>query len=227
MNVVGYRLINNYSPIKPRSFCPLCKKPLKWYDLIPVISWLNLKGQCRYCSNKISFLYPLIELLTAIIFVFLFNFISYKYWLSYSIFISALMVVIRTDLEFMLISSFTTLYLVPIGIIFAFFNLLQISLVNSILGATLGYIFLLFISKIFYKLRKKNGLGQGDIELICLIGSFTGIFGVWFSLFLGSFLGIIFSLIKLITTKNKTKISNPIPFGPWLSISAIIFLFLI
>src|SRR5690606_13178057 len=104
LNVVGYRLIAGYSIIRPRSFCPHCSQQLAIRDLIPVVSWLMLRGRCRTCNKPISFLYPLIEVITALIFLGLYFFIDPHYWVSYGLLFSALIVTIRTDAETMLIS---------------------------------------------------------------------------------------------------------------------------
>lgn len=133
------------------------------------------------------------------------------------------MVVIRTDFEFMLISSFTTLYLVPIGFIFAYLGLLQILLLESLIGAFLGYFSLFIIAKLFYFLKNKEGLGEGDMELMALIGAFLGVFGIWFATLIGSLLGLVYAIFSMFISKKSLQ--KPIPFGPWLAIAAMLFLF--
>lgn len=139
MNVLAYRLIRGKSIITPRSFCPSCGNQLEWYDLIPVISWMLLRGRCRICKVPILVLYPFIEVLTAGVLALLFVRVPAYYLPTYFIFFSALIVTIRSDLETMLISRFVTMFLVPIGVFASFIGLLPISLIESVLGFFLGY----------------------------------------------------------------------------------------
>jgi len=200
-----------------RSFCPKCKKIIAWYDNIPIISWIILKAKCRNCKGTISALYPFIELLTAVSMTALYLTAPKQYFFAYFIFFSALLITIRTDIEYMLISRFTTLFLIPISCIFSYFGFLPITLTGSLLGILLGYGFLFAASKIFYYLRKKEGLGQGDLELLALIGAFLGPAGCWISLFLGSIAGSIYGLVYMIICKNKDE---KLPFGHFLALGA-------
>jgi len=203
-----------------RSFCPHCKRVIAWYDLIPVFSWFFLLGKCRSCKEPISFLYPFIELLTVIIFL-TFWFIIPHYHIAYFFLFSALLVTIRTDLETMLISRYVTVFLIPLGMFFAAFGFLPITLLSSIFGAVLGYGSLWAASKLFYLLTGKEGIGQGDLELLAFIGSFIGAAGCWVSLFLGAIIGSVFGLIY-ITCSGKSK-EVRIPFGPFLAFGAILY----
>ncbi len=124
----------------------------------------------------------------------------------------------------MLLSRLTTLYLVIPAYMLAYFDLLEISLESSIIGSAFAYISLWSIAKIFHLVRKKHGLGEGDFELLAAIGAFTGISGAWHSLFIGSLTGSIFGIILIL--KNKNNFSAKIPFGPWLSFGAILYVFL-
>ena len=206
-----------------RSFCPKCQTTILGRDLIPVLSWIWLKGKCRHCLKKISPLYPAIELLTAILLFSLFAFLSKKFWLPYTLFLSALIVTIRSDIETMMISRFVTLYLVPVGLILSATPFLPITLTNSILGATLGYGFLFAVSKLFFLITKRDGIGHGDMELLAFIGAFLGVTGFWLSLLVGSIVGSIFGIIYLLAQGKSIK--TKIPFGPFLSFGAIVSLF--
>ena len=140
---------------------------------------------------------------------------------AYFLFFSALIVTIRSDLETMLISRFVSLFLVPVGCILSFFGYLPLSLTQSILGALFGYFILFAIAAIFKKLSGKEGMGQGDIELLAFIGSFLGITGAWLSLFIGSIAGSLIGLIIL--ARNHHAPGKRIPFGPFLALGAISF----
>lgn len=233
LNSFAYRLINDKNLWTSRSYCPQCYKTISFYDLIPIISWLILKAKCRHCKNKISILYPFIEILSAFVFTALILFIDPQYWFSYFIFFSSLLIIIRTDFEVMLISSATTLLPIPAAFILAYFGSLQIKIINSLFGALFGYFVLFIIVKIYALLtrQKRELMGSGDFDLLALIGSFTGILGIITSVFLGSILAIIYFIIILLKDYllNKTKLINireyKVPFGPWLSIGAILYLF--
>jgi len=224
LNVIAYRLIKEYSIIQPRSFCPFCKKPLAWYDMIPVLSWIILHGRCRQCKQPISWLYPFIEILTTVVMTALFIKPPIHFIPAYFIFFSALIITIRSDIETMLISRFVSLFLIPLGFLFAAFSLVPISPLNSALGTVIGYFVPYLFSKLFQRLTQREGIGSGDYELLAFIGSFTGIAGSWISLVVGSILGSLFGLLQLLS--GKADRFTKIPFGPFLATGAIIFVLL-
>lgn len=223
--MLAYRLISGDSLLIPNSFCPKCKHTIAWYDLIPLVSWIILRAKCRACQSKISYLYPLIELFTTLSFLLLFITIPSSYWVGYGLFLSALIITIRTDLETMLISRFATLLMIPFAFLFSSTHYIPINFYQSLLGAVLGYFSLWIINKIFYSLKKQQGIGEGDFDLLAMIGSFTGINGAWMSLLLASFLASIIGLL-LISMKKISK-NTMVPFGPFIAIGAIIYIFTI
>ncbi len=224
LNVLAYRLIKNQSIITPRSSCPRCHSLIVWYDNIPVISWLLLGGKCRNCHQRISVLYPFIEIFTAIALSLLYITVPTHYFFAYFIFFSALIVTIRSDIETMLISRFMTIFLAPLGCAFSVYGLLPLSLKESISGALFGYFFLLSINYIFKSLRNQNGIGQGDFDLMLFIGSFTGILGCWISITLGSMIGSLYGISTLFLSNNDHSFHNlKIPFGPFLAFGALLF----
>ncbi len=229
LNSFSYRLINNKNLWTSRSYCPKCYKTISFYDLIPIFSWIFLKAKCRACKNSISILYPFIEILSAIVFTALILFIDSRYWLSYFIVLTSLIIVIRTDFETMLISTITTLLPIPIAFISSYFGFIPISLYESIIGSLFGYFSLFLVAKIytFITNQKKNIIGNGDFDLLALIGAFMGFNGVILSIFLGSILSTIsFLIIILNDIKNIKNIREyKLPFGPWLSLGAILYLF--
>lgn len=218
---MGYRILRDQSIITPGSYCPHCKHGLCWYDNIPLISYFFLRGKCRYCKSPISYLYPLIEFLTVISLLALVQFVDYQYWLGYGLFFSALIVTIRTDLEQMLISRYATLMLVPVGWILSALDWLPVSLYESVLGSIIGYGILFGIGHIFTRIMGKEGLGQGDLEMLAFVGAFTGILGVWATLTLASTIGAILGFIYLSVFKQKRTVM--IPFGPFLALGAIMY----
>lgn len=217
LNVVAYRLINDQSVIAPRSFCPHCKTTIAWYDNIPVISWILLSAKCRTCKKKISTLYTFIELLTATSLGALYYF-EPTYFPAYALFFSALIVTIRTDLEYMLISRVVTLGLIPFGWILSYMQLLPISFTQSIVGSFVGFFTLFLMAHLFYFITKKQGIGEGDFDLLALIGAFIGVKGVFFTLLIGSWIGTICSIAYIIIARKNMQLK--IPFGPFLAFGA-------
>lgn len=240
LNVVAYRSITDISFWQKRSVCPNCKKIIFWYDNIPVISWIILKTKCRNCKTQISWLYPFIEILTAVIMTALFYkffYLNFNYnlifnynlhdilsFFAYFIFFSALIIATRTDLQDLVIPQIFSIYLVPIGLIFSYFGLIKISFLQSILGAIFGYLILWITAKLFKYFAQKEGLGVGDMELLALIGAFLGPIGVWTTLLLGSVIGLIIGIFYIFITKQDKSVM--IPFGPFLALGATIYFFL-
>lgn len=217
LNALAYRLIAHQS-LFTRSACPTCRKTIAWYDLIPVISFVILKGRCRSCHKRISWLYPFIEILTAFVLSLMVMRTPPAYWPAYIFFFSALIVSVRTDLEHMIISRLVSLYAVPAGVLFTYTHALPITSTSSIIGAAVGYGSLWLIKELFFALTHKEGLGQGDLDLLAFIGAFVGIMGVFPTLLIASTSGALFGIICIITGKASRK--TRIPFGPFLALGA-------
>ncbi|MCK9265650.1 prepilin peptidase [bacterium] len=230
-NVVILRLPKGKSLINPGSSCVKCGKSIKFYDNIPLLSFLILKGKCRFCGEKISARYFLVELLSGILFLLIFN----KFGLSpaffiYTLFVYSLLIVGFIDIDTFLISDVFVLPLVVLGPILSFLfpsmhtGLSNIqSLLYSVFGILLGGGLLIFLSLFGKFLFKKEAMGGGDVKLLAMIGAFLGWKSVFLTLFFASLLGTIISLF-LIVTKKKT-VEDYVPFGPYLGIGAIISLF--
>lgn len=180
-----------------------------------------LKGRCRSCKSTISWLYPFIEIFTAVSMLALFYAHATHYWFAYFVFFSALIVTIRTDIEFMLISRFVTIFLIPLGLMFATLGFLPITLTQSIAGTALGYLVLLGAAKLFWWATGTQGMGQGDLELLAFIGAFIGPWGCWLTLLLASTLGSIAGISYMIICKRRSSIK--IAFGPFLAFAAMLF----
>ena len=218
LNMLAWRLTFQKSLLTVRSYCPHCEHTLVWYDMVPVISWAALGGNCRFCRQDISWLYPCIELITGLLMVLLWQMIVLPSGLMaffvYLMPMSALIISIRSDLEACLISQLCTIWCIPVGLFMALCGLLPITLYQSLLGAILGYIILSLVALIFKVVTGKDGLGEGDAELLAMIGSFWGVEGVWSALTIGSTVGAcVGGLYLLASGKGK---NTPIPFGPFL-----------
>jgi leader peptidase (prepilin peptidase)/N-methyltransferase len=224
LNVCIYRLPENKSIITPRSHCPFCKHTIAWYDNIPVLSYIFLFGKCRHCNSTIPLQYPLVEALTALLmYLISINFpplVTAGFWV-YSAFVSSLIVITFIDLKYYIIPDVITLPGIPVGILASWF-LTNTGTKNSLIGAGVGFFFLLFVAEGYKLLTKKDGMGGGDIKLAGMIGAFTGWDGVIFSILVGSLTGAVVGSIFLIINKKDSQ--TPVPFGPFLSFGAVLFL---
>ncbi len=216
INVLIYRIPKEENFISGRSYCPNCKTKLKFYDLIPIISYISLKGKCRYCNENISIKYPLIELITGLLFI-----ASYlKFGLSPYLFIilfmiSLLIVITFIDLEHMIIPhSLTISGIVVFTIWQLFFNQEPIS--SYLYGLFFGFIFLAIF--VFF-----NAMGGGDAMLAAMFGMFFGLYETFVLLMLSFIIGGVFSIIILIFKRKSRK--DKIPFGPFLTIAALLMIF--
>ncbi|MFH2036758.1 MAG: prepilin peptidase [Candidatus Zixiibacteriota bacterium] len=219
LNVLLYRMPRHLGFSIGRSFCPKCKTQIKFYDNIPLISYLILGGKCRACKAKISIRYPLVELLNALIYLFLF----YTYSLSGNFFVyafisSMLIVIFFIDLEFQIIPDLITLPGMVIGLAVSFLPD-GIGIVSSSVGLLIGggvlYLIAIFGDLIF----KKESMGGGDIKMAAMLGAFLGWQKVVLIFFGGAAIGLIVSIIAMIVS-SKIRSTRVIPFGPFLAVAA-------
>ncbi|MEW6107638.1 MAG: prepilin peptidase [Nitrospirota bacterium] len=231
LNVCIYRMPRNMSIIFPSSRCISCNNPIRVRDNIPVISYIFLGGRCRYCREKISIRYPLVEALNALLYVIVY----WRYGLGwnfivYCILISSLVVITFIDLEFQIIPDRITLAGIPAGIMAGslllpdpFMRASGLGFKSSITGAVTGFSLYYIIAYLSLKLLKKEGMGGGDIKLMAMIGAFLGWKSVVLTTFLGSLAGSAAG-ISLMVFRGKGK-GTLIPFGPFLALGAVITLF--
>lgn len=208
-NVVGLRVPLKQSIVTPRSACPKCGRELKGYELIPVLSFLAQRGRCRGCQSRISPIYPIVELLTGILFALAPIFIGWSWELIVAwTLISLLMIIFVSDIHYMIIPD-------KVLAVFAGFFLLERILIplnpwrDSIFGAMTGFLLLLAIALI-----SKGGMGGGDIKLFAVIGFAVGVKLVLLSFFLATLYGAVFGVTALIL--KRVKRLQPIPFGPFI-----------
>jgi leader peptidase (prepilin peptidase)/N-methyltransferase len=224
MNVCIYRLPASKSIINPaRSICQNCGKTIRSYDNIPVLSYLWLKGKCRHCNSPIAFRYLLVELtggFFSLCIYFKFG-ITIEAFVYYAL-ISSLLVITFIDIDHQIIPDVITLPGIPI-FFFASFTLAAITYKDSLLGILAGGGSLLLIAVTYNLLTKKEGMGGGDIKLLAMIGAALGWKGVLFTIFIGSAIGTLIGIILMLRTRKGLKLA--IPFGPFLSIGAIIYIF--
>src|SRR4030043_1125592 len=174
LNVCIFRLPKEESIIWPGSHCPHCKKQIKFYDNIPLISYLLLKGKCRHCKKPISFQYPLIEGITALSSLFLcMKFGPSLSYLFYFAFVAALIAITVIDLCHQIIPDVISLPGIGVGLL-ASLILPQLTFFNSLMGVLFGSGSLFLVSAYYEWLRKKEGMGLGDAKLLAMIGGFLG-----------------------------------------------------
>ena len=222
-NVVIYRCPKGESIVHPRSACPKCNTQLKWYDNIPLLSWLFLLGKCRYCSVSISIRYFIVEFLTGLLFMGVFLKVGVSWTLiEYLIFSWALVVASFIDLDQMILPDKITLTGIVLGLAGGALNP-ERSFVPSILGVLVGGGFLWAIAYIYYVIRKEDGMGGGDIKLLAWIGAVLGWSAIPFVILVSSLLGTLVGVSLLI--KSKEGLKTVIPFGPYLAMAAVIYIF--
>ncbi len=244
LNVCIHRMPNideaGYSLIRPSSHCPHCKKNILWYDNIPILGFIFLRGRCRFCQEKISIRYPIVELLTALIFLVIFRRFDLS-WdsLIYNVFACGLVIATFIDIKWRIIPDELSVGGTVVGLLialsrsfnfspFAFhYPVILDSLIGAIVGGGLIYGSGIMGNLIFFKLMKKESIegetesmGGGDVKLMAAIGSFLGWKLVVLTFFVAPFLGAAFG-IYILTCKK----SHLIPYGPFLSLAAFISLF--
>ncbi|UJF19621.1 A24 family peptidase [Vibrio sp. SS-MA-C1-2] len=202
----------------PASHCRQCQTPVRWFDNIPLFSWLLLKGQCRHCQKKISIRYPFIELLTTVIGIVTFLAFPPSIWSASLLFFSFTLIVLSfIDLDTLLLPDNLTLPLMWGGITLSLLNISPVSLNDAIFGAIFGYGFLWSLYWLFKLLTGKEGMGYGDFKLLAALGAWLGWQQLPFILLVASISGVIFGLIELKILRSRQ--GTQFPFGPYLAFS--------
>ena len=225
-NVCIYRLPNSGNVAKGRSFCPICKNKIKWFDNIPFFSYLFLKGKCRQCSKPISFQYFVVELLSAISFVVIFHLYGISITTLLLLILSIFFIIIFfIDLKHFIIPNLLTFPLMVIGFLKSFDpNLNQTifpNYINSLIGGLFGYLIIWSIIFLYKNIRKKEGMGLGDAKLMAVIGFWFGWISIPFTIFISSTVALIIIIPSLIN--QSKKMSSEIPFGPYIIIGCILY----
>jgi leader peptidase (prepilin peptidase)/N-methyltransferase len=226
------RFLSGFSvSFPPRSICPNCFAELKWYHNIPFFSWVFLRGKCAFCSNKISIRYPLVELVSAISAVV--SVIFYGYTASaliVYILLASFIVIACIDYDHFMIPDVITYPLTLVGIVASVANQyypflrypFNANWQDLLLGLAAGAGALYLVAKIYLLIRRKEGLGMGDVKLLAVIGAWLGYQGSFFTIFVGSIIGSVGGIIALLL--KGRGLSQEIPFGPYLVIAASIYI---
>lgn len=226
LNVCAFRwLQENLSIVRPRSFCPSCRETIVWYDNIPVLSYLLLKGRCRKCGWKISIHYPIVELVTGLAFLmfFLADGFSAKFFFE-TFFVGMLLVGTIADFQVRLIPDEVSFYGILFGLLMSYaFPSLQgetnhrLAVANSILGVLLGGGSLYVIAVVGDIIFKRESMGGGDIKLLAMIGAFLGPRYIVLTIIASSLFGSVVGIILKLTRKEEV-----IAFGPYLAGGAVV-----
>ncbi|MCK4520855.1 prepilin peptidase [Candidatus Parcubacteria bacterium] len=245
LNCVIYRLEKKESALKGRSYCPHCKHQLAWYDLIPVLSFIILKGKCRYCYKKISLQYPLVEIATASLFTFIFWHLSFGFdleqfgtiwildFLALFAITSFLIVIFVYDLKHYIIPDKVIFPAIAIVFLYKLFEILNLEFVSdfgfriSDFKPLLYSLGIAFAASAFFLtivlVTRGKGMGIGDIKLAFLMGLLLGWPNIFVALFLAFLIGAIIG-IGLILARKKT-LKSEVPFGPFLVTGTFIAMF--
>ncbi len=218
LNVVIYRLPRGQSLVRPPSSCPRCGKRIRAYDNIPVLSFLLLGGRCRSCGTRISVVYPVVEILTALCFLLLYNQYSLSlHFFASCLFASALIALGFIDYFHQILPDEITLPGLLLALLYAFLRP-DLSLRQALIGAVAGASFLLIIYTAYYFLRRKEGLGMGDVTMMLFVGAYVGWLKAFLTLVLASLAGAAVGLFLIYFRKKDLHFA--LPFGTFLAPAA-------
>lgn len=241
LNVCIYRWPRDLSVVRPRSACVECEQPIAWYDNVPVLSYLLLRGHCRRCGAPIHWRYPLVELITAICFAFFVHQAGLTVVAAkYCVFSSILIALIFSDLDTLILPDELTIGGFFIGLAFALFTPVPDdtfrliagmfgwlpsgrtgAIAEALFGAILPAGAIWFGGWLFEKLRHKEGLGFGDVKMLAMVGAFLGLRGALLTIIFGAVAGSVIGLIFIKAT-GKDASTYPLPFGSFLGAAALV-----
>ena len=226
-NVCIYRLPLDKGVVSGRSYCPKCNNQITWKDNIPILSYFLLSGKCRKCKKKISTQYVLVEFLSILFFTII--------YFLYGITLTTLLLIILSlsfiiiffiDLKHFIIPNEITFSMMALGFIKSFdpnLNSLFPNYINSLIGGLLGFGIIWSIIYFYKQVRKKEGMGLGDAKLFAVIGFWFGWIAIPFIIFLSSVIALLSVVPSLL--KNSKSMSSQIPFGPYIIIGTLVYLF--
>lgn len=241
LNVCIVRLPKGRSIVNPPSHCPQCQERIKWYDNIPLLSFFILRGRCRSCGRRISWRYPLVELMNGLFYTWIYT----EFWpggemLLIMIFCSALIVITFIDLDHQIIPDVITLPGMLAGLVLGPFFMTPLldplpfglagvfphagpyatGLLNSFIGLVMGGAPLFIIGWLWERIRNVEAMGGGDVKLMAMVGSLLGWKGSLLTIMLGALTGSLAGMILIIS--KRLSMNRVIPFGPFLALGAVI-----
>ncbi len=222
LNVCVYRWPLGQSVVRPRSRCPGCGSPIAWYDNVPLVSWVLLRGRCRHCHERISVQYPLVELATALIWLAA----AARFGVSVealrmAAFLTLLLGIALTDARHMVIPDQLS---IPGGVIGLALAAVPggMSFLGAVLGAVVGFAFFWLVKLAAEKVFRKPALGEGDVFMLAMIGAFVGVPGVLLTVLLGSLLGLLIGVPVSWWRGRLTLMGTYLPLGTFLALGAAI-----
>ena len=230
LNVCIYRIPREESVVKPRSHCPHCGQMIPWYDNIPLVSWIALRARCRKCKGPISSRYFLVELLTAFLFLLVWNrfgmtVLTPIYWLA----VSGLILGTFVDFEHLIIPDRVTLGGMAAGLVLsALFPVMHgkdtilASVLASVIGLMAGAGLLLFVGWLGRLAFKKDAMGLGDVKLLGAVGAFLGWKAVIFTIMISSVVGSVVGGAMVLLRRKEWQ--SQIPYGPYLALATLIWI---
>ncbi len=238
LNVCVFRMPRDLSVVRPRSFCPACEKTIAWYDNVPVLSYILLRGKCRQCGWRVPLRYPIVELLTGVAFALCFAALGLTLpAFKYALFSAMLIALIATDVEERILPDEFTLGGTLAGLVLAAFVMMDpeiaafvvqgslgprwASVAESAFGASVSSGSIWFVGWLFLKLRHREGLGLGDVKMIAMIGAFLGLEEALLTLMAASLSGAVGGVIYILATKKEMS-TYEIPFGSFLGAAALV-----
>jgi leader peptidase (prepilin peptidase)/N-methyltransferase len=219
LNVCIYRIPHRRSVVHPRSRCAACERPLAWYENIPVVSYIGLRGRCRTCGTRISLQYPVVEIITGAVFVIEYEALGFTPLLAVRILFACILIVLfAIDLEHQLLPNVITLPALCVGLVVSL--VLPPGIIDALIGALVGGGILFLIAEVYFRLRKEEGMGMGDVKMLAMIGAFLGWKLTILTLILASVGGSLAGVVLLITQRGNLKAA--IPFGTFLAAGALL-----
>lgn len=220
LNVIIYRLPAGLNLSKPRSFCPKCKRKIPFYDNIPLLSYIILRGKCRKCGQRISPTYLLVEVLTPACFLLILRADGFGvHFLASCLFASALIVLGFIDFYHQVLPDVIILPGIALAVVYSFFRP-DLKPVQALIGAAAGGGFLLLVYGVYYLVRKREGLGLGDVTMMLMVGAFLGWQLALLTLILASVVGALVGIFFIV--RKKKNLQFALPFGTFLAPAAFV-----
>jgi leader peptidase (prepilin peptidase)/N-methyltransferase len=219
LNVCIYRLPRRESLNWPGSHCTTCNRSLSWFENVPVVSWLVLRGRCRSCGTRIGIVYPIVEIVTAALFVGGFLIYGWTPLLAVRLlFASAMIVLFVIDLQHRILPNVITVPGIVAGLLFS--AVLPPGWLAALLGAIAGGGALFLIAEVYYRVRGVEGLGMGDVKMLAMIGAFLGWQLTLVTLMLASFSGSVIGVGMM--ASGRRGMQAALPFGTFLAVGALV-----
>lgn len=227
LNVVIYRLPRGESVVRPRSRCPSCRAKIRWFQNIPVLSYLALRGRCASCGARILLIYPVVELLTAFAFLIAVQRFGVEpiVFIRDIPFLCLLIAITFIDLEHRIIPDALSLGGLAWGLVTSW-AAPGFSALDSIMGAGLGFGFFFGFAWLYERITGRSGLGGGDVKFIAMLGAFLGPGGVLFTMLASSVIGSVVGIAVGLASREANLMRTSIPYGPFLALGALIYAFI-